>query len=99
MTTKVFGRGYNPSENFAALLLQVLTREGVSSDYMAVQWTELFAKTRGLGFIDFDFYLDKFKLLSGDMVSDSAIVKSGSQEHHIALTRFRQDFKNRYRRL
>jgi len=82
----VFGRGKNPDDWFAPRLIEILTREGVSSDHMAVQWTELYLETRGLGYIDFDFYLDKFKLLSGDRVSDEAIVKSGTQEHHMALT-------------
>ncbi len=82
----VFGPGKNPGDWFPRRLLEVLAGEGISSDHMAVQWTELFAETRGISFLDFDFYLNKFKLLSGDRVSDTAVVKSGSQEHHMALT-------------
>jgi hypothetical protein len=84
LTAKVFGFGRNPGDWFAPRLLSILAREGVDSDHAAVRWTQLYQSTRGLEELDFDFYLEKFKLLSGDRISESPILSK--QEKHMALT-------------
>lgn len=74
LTGKVFGAGRNPADSIARKLLSLLVSEGVNPSHMAVQWTELFLRTRGLDTIDFNFYLNKLSTLSGDRISDVSIL-------------------------
>jgi len=46
LTKEVFRRGRNPSDNYATNLLEVLVREGVSSDHTAVQWAQILTNPR-----------------------------------------------------
>ena len=75
LTSKVFGAGRNPADSVAESLLKLLEREGVSSDDMSVQWTQLFLDTRGLNMIDFDFYLNELTLAAANTrVSDKSVL-------------------------
>jgi hypothetical protein len=56
LTGKVIGAGRNPADSVVQSLLSLLVSQGVNPNDMAVQWTEMFLKTRGIEFIDFDFY-------------------------------------------
>ncbi len=82
--SRIFSYELNPPDWFARNLLKVLTREGVKSNHMAVQWTELYLENRGLKYLDFEFYLNKFSQLSGKRVSDKSILSQ--DEIIIALT-------------
>lgn len=86
LSAQIFGKERNPPNKYADAIRRVLAREGLDSEHMAVQWTELYLQTKGFKYLDFEFFIDKFKLLSGDRVSDEAIVRSGTPEHHMALT-------------
>ncbi len=86
LSDQIFGKGRNPPEKYVNQLRSVLIREGISSDHMAVQWAELFLQTKGFKYLDFEFYIDKLKLLSGNRESDTPIIKSGTETYYMALT-------------
>jgi hypothetical protein len=74
LTGKVIGAGRNPADSVVSNLLSLLVSQGVSPNDMSVQWTEMFLKTRGIEFIDFDFYKKELTFLSGQRVASKSIL-------------------------
>ena len=74
LISKVFGAGRNPHDDVAKSLLTHLIKEGVGRDHMAVQFTEMFLNTRGLAFIDFDFYLKELNLASNTRQASKSVL-------------------------
>jgi hypothetical protein len=71
---KVLGAGRNPADSVVSTLLELLVTEEVSAEHEAFKSANLFLQTRGLEYLDFDFYVKKFIELSGPRVSDSSIL-------------------------
>ena len=74
LTNKVFGPNRNPADSAVTALLELLIREGINEEHEAYKSANLFLQTRGLKYLDFDFYARKFRGLSGPKVSDRSIL-------------------------
>jgi hypothetical protein len=84
ISDKIFGDGRNPHDSVVQRLLKYLVSEGVSKNSMAVTFTEMFLETRGLAYIDFDFYMKELNLaLKTQQGSESVI---STDKVHLAKT-------------
>jgi len=84
LTGKVFGAGRNPADSVVQNLLSLLVSKGASPYDMSVQWTEMFLKTRGVEFIDFDFYKKELTFLSGQKISSKSVLTT--EQSYMAKT-------------
>lgn len=57
LSNQIFGKERNPPDKYADAIRRVLAREGVDSEHMAVQWTELYLQTKGFEYLDLSFSL------------------------------------------
>jgi uncharacterized membrane protein YidH (DUF202 family) len=63
----------------ATNLHNLLVRKGIAKDHMAVQWTELFLKTRGLQYIKFDVVMNVLDLVSTEARTSTISVLSSAR--------------------
>ncbi|UCC18272.1 MAG: hypothetical protein JSV62_09140 [Promethearchaeota archaeon] len=78
--TTLLSAGINPPDWVAHKILNLLVDKGIANDHPAVKWTQLYLKTKGMEYINFESSYKILSQLSSDAPTSSKSILSPGQK-------------------